>query len=1621
MLKAAIRKNNIISNIQSAIAGRCPEPRAAQLDALCRLFCGEISCNALESQHPDTLLAVLQGLLDFAGQRRPGEALVRAFNPAAGVDGGSSSHSIIEVITEDCSHLVASLSMALQREGLTVHQVVHPVAVVERDPDGQLLSIGMAQAPQSGRREAIVRFEIDGQSAPQRLEALADCCRLAIEDVCLVESDSEAMQQRLAAVIGASATVQLALERMDARCEQALDYLRWLRDGRFTFIGYAYYSLSCVAPERCRLALDEDSRLGILRLERHFPVDKKQIELSPYLSRLVLDSNPLILTKSTYCSPVGRAGHLDYLGVKQFDGSGQVVGEHRFFGLYSPDAYSASATEVPLLRLRVAQLWSRLGVRADSYRGRLLQRILAHYPRDEMLQCDQADLEDILRGMLEAHDRPQLRLFSRTDVYGRFVTAMVMVPREKYSASLRRGLQQILLEALGGSDAEYRICDFDGLLATVQYRIHTTDAHRLTLDIDALERRLAQAMLSWEDRLRTELVTLHGEADGLGLLQRFGVALPAAYREDFTAEAAAQDLLRLQGLSAAAPLAARLYLKDPHDPASLRFKLYGRGQTLALSSVLPILENLGVEVISARPYDLDGQDANAAWMLDFDITGDKVEPACPGLRARFEEGFIRTCRQTVENDGYNRLIAAAGLDWRQVVVLRAIGCYLGQIQLPFSQPYLQQTLARNSAIAGLLSELFEARFDPRPDAIAASGLAVARCLAALEASLDAVQSLDEDRILRAFLAVIQAVQRTNFYQRDAKGSPRDYLSLKLSPAGIADIPKPCPLFEIFVYSPRVEGVHLRGGKVARGGLRWSDRREDYRTEILGLLKAQMVKNAVIVPQGSKGGFFCKRLPEGDIALRQREAVACYQTFIRALLDVTDNRVNGEIVAPNAVVRHDGDDPYLVVAADKGTATFSDIANAISRDYDFWLGDAFASGGGNGYDHKKMGITARGAWESVKRLFREQGHDTQRDDFTVVGIGDMAGDVFGNGMLLSRHIRLVAAFNHRHIFIDPTPDAASGYRERERLFNLPGSAWSDYDRTLISPGGGLFERSAKQIPLSPEIRQALAIDGAPERITPAQLIRHILQAPVDLLWNGGIGTYVKAGSETDASVGDRANDAVRINGSDLRCKVVAEGGNLGLTQRGRIEYARAGGLINTDAIDNAGGVDCSDHEVNIKVLLNQAVAETGLALDERNRLLAQLDDAVARGVLDNNYRQAALLSQAVAAAPQELDSHLQLMRSLELEGGLDARLEYLPDAQELARRAKRNEGLSRPELAVLVAYSKLRLSSQLEAAQLADNPGFSALLEAYFPAPLVQQYPQLVQQHPLRHQILATQCAGELVNRMGAPFATLMLDELRCTPLELLCAYRIARELLGAESLWAAIDALGTDVPYALQRQLQGRVQESLEQACRWLLNSAEALACELTDIKATLQRLQSGLVQSHSALQVPTEQQRLRTRTDALIGQGIPGALAEGVAQLPVILAGLDIVKMRAGSELEPQRAGWACVQLEALLQLSWLRLAIHSLPAGDRWQRQGRASLRTELDSLIAELGRNWRVAAGSDGDTGEAREAAWFEALREGAAGLATLFESLQASQAPSFIQLSVLVQELKRLTQTELQIAA
>ncbi len=1453
MQQVSIRKKHVISRIQNHFERQLPAPRAQLLKALCEAFCGEVSIGSLEAAGDGALTDDLCGLLHFMMLRPPGESLIRVF------DGKAFRHTLIEIVTDDCPQLVASLAMELQRQGIVVHQVVHPVVVVRRDEDGQLLSLGPGSSSEDGR-EAVLRFEIERQPDVECRQLLEKSLQRVLEDVKVVNSDRKVMRRRLDESIR-----DLAQVRGDIAYEESIAYLRWLNDGRFDFIGYAFYNLSTTDDGCCRLLLDNDSRLGILRYERHFPVDKKHIELSRYLSDLVLSDEPLILTQSTYHSPVGRAGHLDYLGVKQYDANGSVVGEHRFFGLYSACTYGTPIDDVPMLRHRIERLKTRFAVPEDSYRGQLLRQILMTYPRDEMLQTAPDELEEIVRGMLEAYDRPQLRLFARSDVYGRFVSALVLVPREKFNSALRRHLQQLLLEAFDGSDVDSQLCQLDGLLVTLHCRVHTADAHCLELDIDRLERGLSESMQSWDDRLLASLVARLGEAHGRDLHARFSPALSPGYCADVGPDEAVEDLLRLERLGDENNLEVALLRKASGTGAGMRFKLCGRGASPALSSVLPILENLGLRVLNAHPHLLGG-----VWILDFEIESVVLEANLSLLRDRFEEAFVRISCGDAENDGYNRLVTAAGLDWRQVLVLRALGRYLSQIRLPFAQRSLQQALLRNPGIAVQLCDLFAARFDPERQGEASEQL----LREVLDDALDAVSSLEDDRILRAFQAVIFATLRTNHFASDTA-----CLAFKLKPAAIPDMPKPLPAFEIFVYSPRVEGVHLRGGKVARGGLRWSDRRDDYRTEVLGLMKAQLVKNAVIVPTGSKGGFYCKQLPAGASREQlQQEAIDCYRVFIGGLLDLTDNIVDGVLAPPARVVRHDDDDPYLVVAADKGTATFSDIANGIAEARGFWLGDAFASGGANGYDHKKMGITARGAWESVKRLFREQGRNCQSEEFTVVGIGDMSGDVFGNGMLLSRHIRLVAAFNHQHIFIDPDPDAERSFAERERLFRLPRSGWTDYDTALISCGGGVFSRSTKQIPVSEEMRRALGIEIEVASLTPSELIRHILCAPIDLLWNGGIGTYVKARDEGHVEVGDRANDDLRVDAADLRFRVVGEGGNLGFSQRGRIEFARNGGLINTDAIDNAGGVNCSDHEVNIKVLLSDALKKRQLSQEERNLLLAEMSDEVAALVLDSNYRQAALLSEEALAERPDTSGYRMLIQTLQHEARLDPALECLPEPEALLEAERIGAGLSRPEIAVLAAYAKIRLSEQLQAEKLADKPEFAMELARYFPSALQLRYPQLLAEHPLRHEILATQLAGELVNRMGVVFPLRCAEETGVDVINIVKAYLVAREWLGAESIWRAIDALDQRIPYKVQLKLSACLREMLEHACRALLARPE----QLSDIDCLTQQLGSSCEQLEIGNDVELD-------VDTWGSEAVPAELEESLVGARLRLRALGI------------------------------------------------------------------------------------------------------------------------------------
>ena len=1203
---------------------------------------------------------------------------------------------------------------------------------------------GLAQQGEEASRESFIHVEVDRTTDQAKLDAVAADIARVLVDVRAAVEDWSKMQSRVREIV---AELDLRPPPLPAdELTEGKAFLNWLADDHFTLLGYRCHDLVTVDGADA-LRIVPGSGLGILRETGGREVAASFAALPQEQRQYARVRDLLIITKANSRSTVHRPGYLDYVGVKRYDAKGEVCGEHRFLGLYTSTAYSAKPSEIPLLRRKTANIIAHAGLSPGSHAGKALANILDTYPRDELLQTRDEDLYATALGILHLGDRQRFRLFVRRDPFGRFLSCLIFAPRENYTTELRQKWQAILMQAFNGLGAEFNVHLSESMLARILMTIRTTPGNVPPFDVRELEARLAAAARRWEDDLRDALIAAQGEGRGNELYRTFGSAFPAGYRDGVAARAAVPDIALMAGLSADTPLALSLYRPLEAAPGVLRFKLFHRGSPVPLSDSLPMLERMGLKVLDERPHRITPQGTEPVWMHDFGMQTAvaDAEVEIDALHQIFEDAFARVFRGEVENDDFNRLVLAARLPADEIVVLRAYAKYLRQVGFPLSQAFVEATLAAHADIARMLIDLFKLRFDPGLPESAQSKV-IAK-IQQIDDALDKVENLSEDRVLRHYLMLILATTRTNFWRRDAQGRRRSFLSFKFDPAKVPGLPEPKPMFEIFVYATRFEGVHLRGGKVARGGLRWSDRPEDFRTEVLGLVKAQMVKNIVIVPVGSKGGFVLKKAPPAsDREGFMKEGIACYQDYLRGLLDLTDNRVGDAIVPPPQVRRHDADDPYLVVAADKGTATFSDYANAISKEYGFWLGDAFASGGSVGYDHKAMGITARGAWESAKRHFRELGVDIQTTDFTVAGIGDMSGDVFGNGMLLSRHVKLLAAFDHRHIFLDPSPDTEASFNERERLFKLPRSSWADYDAKLISAGGGVHPRSAKSIAITPEVKSALGI--AADTLTPTELANAILKAPVDLIYNGGIGTYVKAATETHAQVGDRANDALRVNGSELRCKVFVEGGNLGATQLGRVEYAQAGGRINTDAIDNSAGVDTSDHEVNIKILLGMAIAEGELTEKQRNSTLAAMTDDVAALVLRDNYFQTQVISVTGRIAPLLLDAQGRFMQYLEKRGRLNRAIEYLPDDEELSARRARGEGLTSPERSVMLAYSKMWLYDEMLESKLPDDPWVETALVRYFPRALQAKYAAYMSRHALKREIIATHVVNSMLNRVG---------------------------------------------------------------------------------------------------------------------------------------------------------------------------------------------------------------------------------------------------------------------------------
>ncbi len=1593
-----------VDAVLALAASRLDAVRLKMVEGLAAEYFRRLDPEDLNDRTPEHLLGALLSHMQLGEKREPGRAKMRVYSPALAEDGWTSKHAIIQIVNDDMPFLVDSTTLEINRQGLTLRLIAHPLYAVKRDAEGKLLSIvPRAEAPQAPR-ESWMHIEVDRLVDAEQREALIAGIERVLADVRSAVEDWKPMlahlEEAIAELDRTSGSVPAAL------VAESRAFLQWLADGRMTLLGYRRHDLVKTQAE-VALRLVPGSGLGLLRETVQDPLSASFAALSSQARSLAAAPVPvLVVTKSNTRSTVHRAGYTDYIGVKRYNAAGEVVGEHRFIGLFTSTAYRSRVSETPLLRHKVKAITDKAGLPPGGHLAKALHHVLETYPRDDLFQIPDDELYETALGIVSLGERQRLRLFMWVDPFERFVSCLVYVPRDTYSTDLRIKFQRILVDAFNGSSADFDLMLSEQVLARIHFTVRTTPGQLPTGDRKEIERQLAAAARRWDDELRDTLVEWEGEAPGLALFKRWSATFPAAYRDQFTARESLPDVRKLSGLTVAAPLALALYRRSDAAIGALGLKVYRMGPPLVLSDSLPLLEHMGARVIAESSWRIAAPDATLPepvamhdFELEVQLTG---EIELEALARLFEDAFARVLTGEVESDDFNRLVLRAGITAEEVVVLRAYAKYLKQIGFAQSQATIAATLSSHPRVARMLVSLFKLRFHPenRDEEGAASQVR------AIEQALEKVSNLSEDRVLRQLLALVQATLRTNFWRTGVghsggSGPRRQFLSIKFDSSAVPGMPLPRPLYEIFVYSPRFEGVHLRGGKVARGGLRWSDRLDDFRTEVLGLVKAQMVKNTVIVPVGSKGGFVLKKAPPaGDRDALMKEGIACYQDYLRALLDVTDNLVAGKVVPPPQVVRGDGDDPYLVVAADKGTATFSDYANEISAEYGHWLGDAFASGGSVGYDHKAMGITARGAWESVKRHFREMGRDTQSTDFTVVGVGDMSGDVFGNGMLLSRHIKLVAAFDHRHIFIDPSPDTVTSFAERERLFKLPRSSWADYDSELISEGGGVWARSEKSIPISPQTCAVLGIEA--KALTPAELVSAILKAPVDLLYNGGIGTYVKSKQETQAEVGDRANDALRINGNELRVKVVGEGGNLGFTQRGRIEAALAGVRLYTDAIDNSAGVDTSDHEVNIKILLGLAVNEGKLTNEQRNTILPTMTDEVATLVLRDNYFQTQALSVCRRLAPRLLDDEARFMRFLEKKGRLDRGIESLPGEEEITQRKATGLGLTTPEQAVLLAYSKMWLSDELVASDVPEDPWIATALTRYFPAALAEKFMDYLPKHPLRREIIATHVLNSMVNRVGSTFVFQLCEVTGATPAQVVRAYLLSREVFASVELWQRIEALDSQVEDAVQTDMIVEWRQLITRATTWFLRSRrldEPAGRGAQRLAPAIAFLRSQLEPEAAAL----------PRVAAWVQAGVPVALARQVGAADRLFSALDISEVAEIGRCALDVTSDVHFGVGERLGLEKLRQQIALLPADTLWQSLAKVALADDL----ADLQRSIALDAVSR-QTGTAAERleGWEKRNPLTFARARRLLGELGEAASPELAMLSVALRELRNL---------
>ncbi|WP_455923645.1 NAD-glutamate dehydrogenase [Pseudomonas putida] len=1539
----AASKADFQQQLQTALAQHISEQALPQVALFADQFFGIISLDELTQRRLSDLAGCTLSAWRLLERFDHAQPQVRVYNPDYERHGWQSTHTAVEVLHHDLPFLVDSVRTELNRRGYSIHTLQTTVLSVRRGADGTLLEVLPKGTHGEGvLQESLMYLEIDRCANAAELNLLARELEQVLVEVRVAVADFEPMKAKVREVLQ---VVEQSAYAVDADEKTEIKtFLEWLVSNHFTFLGYEEFTVTNDA-DGGHLVYDESSFLGLTRLLRAgLTADDLRIEdyAVSYLNEPLL----LSFAKAAHPSRVHRPAYPDYVSVRQIDADGKVIKECRFMGLYTSSVYGESVRQIPYIRRKVAEIERRSGFDAKAHLGKELAQVVEVLPRDDLFQTPVDELFSTVMSIVQIQERNKVRVFLRKDPYGRFCYCLAYVPRDVYSTEVRQKIQQVLMERLKASDCEFWTFFSESVLARVQLILRVDPKNRIDIDPLQLENEVVQACRSWQDDYASLTVEAFGEAHGTNVLADFPKGFPAGYRERFAAHSAVVDMQHLLTLSEKRPLVMSFYQPLAQTgKQQLHCKLYHADTPLALSDVLPILENLGLRVLGEFPYRLRHTNGREFWIHDFAFTAaEGLNLDIQQLNDTLQDAFVHIVQGDAENDAFNRLVLTAGLPWRDVALLRAYARYLKQIRLGFDLGYIASTLNNHTDIARELTRLFKTRFylarkltgedlDDKQQ----------RLEQAILTALDDVQVLNEDRILRRYLDLIKATLRTNFYQSDAKGHAKSYFSFKFNPKLIPELPKPVPKFEIFVYSPRVEGVHLRFGNVARGGLRWSDREEDFRTEVLGLVKAQQVKNSVIVPVGAKGGFLPRRLPLGgsrdDI---QAEGIACYRIFISGLLDITDNLKDGGVVPPANVVRHDDDDPYLVVAADKGTATFSDIANGIAIDYGFWLGDAFASGGSAGYDHKKMGITAKGAWVGVQRHFRERGINVQQDVTTVIGIGDMAGDVFGNGLLMSDKLQLVAAFNHLHIFIDPNPDPASSFAERQRLFDLPRSAWSDYNTSIMSEGGGIFPRSAKSIAISPQMKARF--DILADRLTPTELLNALLKAPVDLLWNGGIGTYVKASQESHADVGDKANDALRVNGNELRCKVVGEGGNLGMTQLGRVEFGLLGGATNTDFIDNAGGVDCSDHEVNIKILLNEVVQAGDMTEKQRNQLLGSMTDEVGNLVLGNNYKQTQALSLAARRAYERLAEYKRLMADLESRGKLDRAIEFLPSEEQLVERVAANQGLTRAELSVLISYSKIDLKEALLKSQVPDDDYLTRDMETAFPPSLVNKYADSMRRHRLKREIVSTQIANDLVNNMGITFVQRLKESTGMSPANVAGAYVIVRDIFHLPHWFRQIEALDYQVAAEVQLTLMDELMRLGRRATRWFLRSRRNEQDAGRDVAHFGPHIAALGLKLDELLEGPTREV-WQTRYQAYVEAGVPELLARMVAGTSHLYTLLPIIEASDVTGHNAAEVAKAFFAVGSSLDLNWYLQQISSLPVENNWHALAREAFRDDID----------------------------------------------------------------------------